>query len=98
MSKVGSGLILTAGLASVALFAPVVVSFIAESDFNPLYPLLGFTLAAVVVGSSRHFLRTNPDGVLHAIVTTAIFAAAVTLAMSLLLLLAALPLLITGGA
>jgi hypothetical protein len=98
MSKVGAGLTLITGLVSVALFAPVVASFIAESDFNPLYPLLGFTLAAMVLGSARHFLRTNPDGVRHAMVTAGILAAAATLGMSLLLLVAALPLLITGGA
>lgn len=61
MSKVVAGLILMAGLVSVALFAPVVASIVAESDFDPLYPLLGFTLAAMVLGRARHFLRANPD-------------------------------------
>jgi hypothetical protein len=98
MSKVGSSLTLIAGLVSVALFAPVVAAFVAESDFNPLYPLLGFTLAAMVLGRARHFLRANPYGMSHAMVTAGIMAAAATLGMCLLLLVAAMPLLITGGA
>ena len=84
-------------LPRVASFAPVVALFVAESDFNPLYPLLGFTLAAMVLGSARHFLRANPDGVLHAVVIAGLCGCLdrchVPAAPA-----AALPLLITGGA